>query len=76
MYLMIEIGIRGGISQCIKVYSKENNKYVKQKYLKHINDKYLMYIGSNNLYQNIYHLEILIGLILNQNLLMNGEIWF
>lgn len=36
MYLMIEKGIRGGISQSVKRYSKANNKYIKNKYLKHI----------------------------------------
>jgi hypothetical protein len=51
MVLMIEKGIRGGISQCTHRYAKANNKYMK------VCDKsksevklFLFYIDTNNLY--------------------------
>ncbi|XP_039278288.1 uncharacterized protein LOC120350099 [Nilaparvata lugens] len=49
MYLMIEKGIRGGISQCITRYSKANNKYIKN-YNPNKKQNYLFYIDANNLY--------------------------
>ena len=49
MYLMIEKGIRGGISQCVTRYCKANNKYTKD-YDPKKPESYMMYIEANNLY--------------------------
>ena len=49
MYLMIESGIRGGISSVMKRYAKANNKYVKG-YDKDKMSVHIPYLDANNLY--------------------------
>jgi len=49
MYLFIEEGIRGGLSQISKRFSKANNKYMKN-YDNTKEDTYINYFDANNLY--------------------------
>ena len=49
IYLMIERGIRGGISSIMNRYSKANNKYMPDYNTNEI-DKFIMYFDANNLY--------------------------
>ncbi len=49
MYLMVERGIRGGISTIMKRYAKSNNKYVKD-YDKENESIFIPYLDANNLY--------------------------
>ena len=49
IYLFVEKGMRGGISDIAKKYSKANNKYMK---FYDVNEpsKSIMYLDANNLY--------------------------
>ena len=49
MYLMIENGIRGGISTITKRYAKANNPYMED-YNPKEETKYIIYLDANNLY--------------------------
>ena len=49
MYLMVERGIRGGISVISNRHSKANNKYLAD-YDETKDSKYIMYLDANNLY--------------------------
>ena len=49
MYLMVENGIRGGVSTIIKRYAKANNPYM-QEYNPEEENVYIPYLDANNLY--------------------------
>ena len=49
MLLMVEEGIRGGISHSIQRYAKANNKYMKS-YNNNEESSYIQYLDANNLY--------------------------
>ena len=49
MYLLIEKGLRGGISFIAKRYAKANNKYMKD-YDPSKPSKYISYLNLNNLH--------------------------
>ncbi len=49
MYLMIERGIRGGVSSIMKRYSKANHKYLDD-YDPKKSSKHILYLDANNLY--------------------------
>ena len=50
MYLMIEKGIRGEITQAVHKYCKANNKYMDKEYNKNKASSYLQYYDANSLY--------------------------
>ena len=50
MYLMVENGIRGGISTVSKTYAKANNPYMEEKFDPNEETKYIPYLDANNLY--------------------------
>ena len=49
MHLVIEKGMRDGISYIVKIYSKANNKYM-ECYDSIKERKYITYLDANNLY--------------------------
>ena len=51
MLLMVEKGIRGGITQTVKRYAKANKKYMKDLYNPDEESIYLQYLDANNLYR-------------------------
>ena len=50
MLLMVEKGIRGGISMISNRYGKANNPYMDEKYKAELLTKYITYLDANNLY--------------------------
>ena len=50
MLLMVEKGIRGGITEAVKRYAKANNKHMKDLYNPDELSTYLQYVDANNLY--------------------------
>ena len=49
MLLMVEKGVRDGITQAVKRYAKGNNKYIKDLYNPDKKTIYLQYLDANNL---------------------------
>ena len=64
MLLMVEEGIRGGISHSIHRYAKANNKYMKN-YNNNEESSYIQYLDANNLY----------GWAMSKKLPVNGFKW-
>ncbi|XP_057308120.1 uncharacterized protein LOC130646006 [Hydractinia symbiolongicarpus] len=50
MLLMLEKGIRGGITQAVHRYAKANNRYMGDQYNLEVDSSYLQYLDANNLY--------------------------
>ena len=65
MLLMLGKGIRGGITQAVKLYAKASNKYMKDLYNTDEEGIYLQYVDVNNLY----------GWSMVQNLPIHGFLW-
>ena len=65
MLLMVEKGIRGGITQAVKRYAKANNKFLKDLYNPDEKSIYLQYLDVFNLY----------GWAMVQNLPTHGFKW-
>ena len=50
MLLMIEKGIRGGVSMVSKRFARANNKYMGEKFNREKVSRYIQYLDANNLY--------------------------
>ena len=50
MLLMVEKGIRGGVSMISNCYGKSNNKYMGDMFVANGPSKYIAYLDANNLY--------------------------
>ena len=65
MLLMVEKGIRGGVSMVSTRYSKANNKYMGDKFNLSEPSKYIQYLDANNLY----------GAVMSKKLPTHGFKW-
>ena len=51
MLLMVEKGIRGGVSMISNRYGKANNRYMGKSFIDTMVSKYIAYLDANNLYE-------------------------
>ena len=70
IYLFVESGIRGGLSQISKRYAKANNQYIPETYDSNFIDEYIIYLDANNLYGGA-----MISYLPQGNFKWNNEKW-